>query len=212
MPSPRSYRRRVRLWQRTCCSERLRRHTSRKSCPVNPACEVACLRRRLSQYPIGVPPSPWPPRRRTHEIVTFSNFCAGRSNTAPCAELFLNDLPLRDGWEQLRVGGVHAVRTYDGGRPAFRFRYLGLVNDPWWLSACQPRCFAGLARAAAPFFWVVAGGSACNPREAANGGRLRPLRNYDARTQHDSWFTELVERGFRWPPRGYHPGHWSLRH
>jgi hypothetical protein len=50
-----------------------------------------------------------------------------------------------------RVGGVHAVRTCDSRRPAFRFRYLGLVHDPWWLPACQPRCFAGLAGAAASF-------------------------------------------------------------
>jgi hypothetical protein len=44
---------------------------------------------------------------------------------------------------RFRVGGVHAVRTY-GRRPAFRFRYLGLVHDPRRLSACRPRSFAGL--------------------------------------------------------------------
>jgi hypothetical protein len=64
-------------------------------------CEVARLQRKLSRYPIGAPPSLWPPRRRVREIIMFSSFCAGRSNTAPCAEPFLNDLPPREDWEQI---------------------------------------------------------------------------------------------------------------
>jgi hypothetical protein len=174
-PSPRSYRRRVRLWQRTCCSERLRRHTSRKSCPVNPAYEVARLQRRLSQYPIGAPPSLWPPRRRMHEIITFSNFCAGRSNTAPCAEPFLNDLPPGRIGSKFRVGGVHAVRTYDGRWPTFRFRYLGLVHDPRWHSAYQPRSFAGIAGAAAPvIFWTLRRPSSRRTSLVAHAHRSAP--------------------------------------
>jgi hypothetical protein len=54
---------------------------------------------------ISAPSSLWPPRRRIHEIITFSNFCAGRSNTAPCAEAFLNDLPPSEDWEQISSRG-----------------------------------------------------------------------------------------------------------
>jgi hypothetical protein len=90
-PSPQSYRRRVRRWQRTWRPERLRRHTSHKSRPVDPACEVALLQWRLSHCPMGAPPSLWPPRRRMREIIMFRNFYAGRSNTASCSEPFLNE-------------------------------------------------------------------------------------------------------------------------
>jgi hypothetical protein len=40
------------------------------------------------------------------EIIMFSSFCAGRSNTAPCAEPFLNDLPPREDWEQISSRGA----------------------------------------------------------------------------------------------------------